>query len=130
MQLGAVHTGVVSTHATKSTSKSTVSHASALDGKRLAHDRAAAAEHLEVGHAARTGRDIVAGGGGGKRAKSGGGGFGEERAHGPRLAQKSLHGGQWRSAWERLRRVMAEGSCKLQVGRGEERKGSGVKDRV
>jgi hypothetical protein len=36
----------------------------------------------------------VTGGGRGKRAESGGGRLVEERAHCPRLAQKSLHDGQ------------------------------------
>jgi hypothetical protein len=37
----------------------------------------------------------MASGSRGKRAEGGGRGLVEERAHGPRLAQKSLHGGQW-----------------------------------
>jgi hypothetical protein len=44
----------------------------------------------------------MTGGRRGKRTESGGGRLGEERAHGPRLSQKSLHGGQWRSFVKRL----------------------------
>ena len=46
----------------------------------------------------------MAGGGGGEGAESGGGRLGEERTHGPRLPQKSFHGGQLRSAVMGVRR--------------------------
>lgn len=95
VQLGAVDTGVVGAHSTESTSEGAVAGTSALDGKGLSHDGAALPEHLEVRHASSTGGDIVASGRGRKRAKRGGGRLVEERAHGPRLAEKSLHDGQW-----------------------------------
>lgn len=96
VQLGAVHTGVVGAHATESTSESAIAGASALNGKSLSHDGATLAEHLKIGHASSAGGDIVAGGGGGgQRAKRGGGRLVKERAHGPRLAEKGLHSGQW-----------------------------------
>jgi hypothetical protein len=72
VQLGAVHARVVSTYTAESSGKSAAAAAGALDGKRLAHDWAAATEHLKVRHAAGAGRDIVAGGGGGERAEGGG----------------------------------------------------------
>jgi hypothetical protein len=96
VQLGAVHTGVVSPHSTKSPSQRTVAAAGTLDCERLAHDRAATAENLEIGHATSARRNIVASGGRGERTKSGGRCFREERAHRPRLAQNGLHVGQWR----------------------------------
>jgi hypothetical protein len=88
MQLGAVDSGMVSTHTAVSSL-----HAGTLHGKRLAHNRAATTEHLEVGHGARSRRRC-----GGERAEGGGRALGEERAHGPRLMEKSLHAGQWQSS--------------------------------
>lgn len=48
VQLGAVDAGVVSTHATKSTSEGAVAGAGALNSERLSHDRTALAEHLKI----------------------------------------------------------------------------------
>lgn len=95
MQLGAIDTGVVSAHSTESTSKSAVAGTSTLDSKCLSHDGAAFAKYLEVRHAASTRGHIMAGGSGRERAERGGGRLVEERAHRPRLAEKSLHDGQW-----------------------------------
>jgi hypothetical protein len=95
VQLGAVDARVVRAHATKSAGESAVANAGALHSEGLAHDGASAAEDLEVGHAARAGRDIVGGGGGGEGAERGGGRLVEEWTHGPRLAQEGLHVGQW-----------------------------------
>ena len=95
VQLGAADAGRVCAHSTKSTSEGAVAGTNALNGKRLPHNWAALAEHLEVRHASSTGGDIVAGGGGGERAKRGGRRLVEERAHGPRLAEKGLHDAQW-----------------------------------
>jgi hypothetical protein len=61
-----------------------------LDSESLAHDWAATGKDLKVGHATTAWGGIV-GRGGGKRAESGGRGFLEERAHGTRLTEKSLH---------------------------------------
>lgn len=66
VQLGAIHTGVVSTRSAKSSGKSAVAVACALDGERFAHDWAAATEDLEIGHATSHRRNIVAGGRGGE----------------------------------------------------------------
>ena len=96
VQLGAVDAGVVGANAAKSTGKSAVARACALHSQSLAHDGAALAEHLEVRHASGTGRNIVASGRSRERAQRGGGRLVEERAHGPRLAEKGLHDGQWR----------------------------------
>jgi hypothetical protein len=96
VQLGTVDAGVVRTNTAESSGECTAAAASTLDGERLAHDRATTTENLEVRHATSSGRNIVAGGRGGERAEGGGRGLREERAHGPRLAQKSLHVGQWR----------------------------------
>lgn len=98
VQFGTIDAGVICAHTAESAGKGTVTHAGALDGQGLSHDRAATTEDLEIRHAPRAWRDIVAAGGRGERAESGGGRLGEERAHGPRLAQKSLHGGQLHSA--------------------------------
>lgn len=95
VQLGAAHTGRVGAHSTESAGEGAVAGTNALDCKCLAHDGTALAEHLEVRHASSAGGDIVASGSGGERAKRGGGRLVEERAHGPRLAEKSLHDGQW-----------------------------------
>jgi hypothetical protein len=96
VQLSTIDAGVVGAHTPESSGKCGAAAASTLNGKCLAHDRAAATENLEVRHAPGSGRNIVAGGRRGKRAEGGGGCLREERAHGPRLAQKSLHVGQWR----------------------------------
>jgi hypothetical protein len=104
VQLGAVDAGVVGANATKSTGKSAVSRACALHSQSLAHDGAALAEHLEVRHASRTGRNIVASGRSRERTQRGGGRLVEERAHGPRLAEKGLHDGQWRGQAKTERR--------------------------
>jgi hypothetical protein len=74
MQLSAVHTSVVSTHTAKGAGKSVVAIAGTLDGKCLAHDRAATSEDLKVRHASGAWSDFIAGSGrgGGEGAKSGG----------------------------------------------------------
>jgi hypothetical protein len=96
VQLCTIDAGVVGTNAAESSGECGAAAASTLDGERLAHNRAATTENLEVRHATSPGGNIVAGSRGGERAEGGGGGLREERAHGPRLAQKSLHIGQWR----------------------------------
>jgi hypothetical protein len=96
VQLGTIDAGVVRTNTAESSGECAAAAASTLNGERLAHDRTATTEDLEVRHATSSGRNIVAGGRGGERAEGGGRGLREERAHGPRLAQKSLHVGQWR----------------------------------
>jgi hypothetical protein len=63
---------------------------STLDSQGLAHDRAAAAQDLEIGHSA-TSRAAGGTSSGRERAQGGGRSPLEERAHGARLLQKSLH---------------------------------------
>lgn len=59
MQPGAAHTSGVSTGAAKSTSEGAAASAGALNGEGFAHDGAAPGQHLQIGHAARAGRDMM-----------------------------------------------------------------------
>ena len=77
--------------ASKDTCESNGRTTGALDSKRFAHHRAAAAQYLEVGHGSAARRGI-AGGSGRKSAESGGRGLLEKWTHGPRLIEKGLHG--------------------------------------
>lgn len=109
MQLGAVDAGVIGAHSAESASKGAVAGTGALNGKCFSHYGAALAKHLQARHASSTGRNIVTGGGGRERAERGGGRLVEERAHGPRLAEKSLHDGQWQEEGKVWKRVVATG---------------------
>lgn len=64
--------------------------AGTLDSQGLAHDRAAASQDLEIGHSA-TSRAAAGTSSGRERAEGGRRSPLEERAHGTRLLQKSLH---------------------------------------
>ncbi|KAI7491308.1 hypothetical protein KC351_g48 [Hortaea werneckii] len=81
----------------ESTGERGVGDAGALDGEGLAHDRAAAGDDLQVGHGAAAGsRRVHAGVGArahGHGAESGRRRLVKERAHGSRLAEQGLHGG-------------------------------------
>ena len=60
-----------------------------LNSHCFAHDGAATGKNLQIGHGASAGRNVASGRG--QRAKSGGRCFAQERAHGARLTEKSLH---------------------------------------
>jgi hypothetical protein len=64
--------------------------AGTLDSQGLAHDRTAASQDLEIGHSA-TSRAAAGTGSSRECAEGGGRSPLEERAHGTRLLQKSLH---------------------------------------
>lgn len=68
VQSGAAHTSRVGARTAECSGQGVIPNACALDGEGLAHDGAALGEHLQVGHAAGAGRDMVFGGRRGERA--------------------------------------------------------------
>ena len=72
MQIGSVHTAMVGPHTTESAGQGSVTRTSALNSEGLSHDGATTGEDLEIGHAARAGRDMVSCSGGGERSEGGG----------------------------------------------------------
>lgn len=86
---------VVRPRAAVSASQSSITTTSALHSERLAHDGAALSDDLQVRHHAATGRGLVDLAARRQGAQSGGRSLAQERAHGVRLAEESLHGGSF-----------------------------------